>query len=227
MSEAVPASSAHSPAERRRLKVRRAILEAAERVFNKGGAEGLSIRRLAEQIDYSPAAIYKYFGSKEELLDELKEAFFARILEEIERARGADEPFLQRARGCILTYVNTAIERPQHYLAAFSEVVCEAPQREEASNKMLAFAYLTEMVAEGQANGSFHKRAPAISLAKSVWASLHGAAMLIAHLPEFPNFTMSEAELSREAFLDLHANQILAGLARDPSILPSSGDAAA
>ena len=70
----------HTPAERRRIRVRGAILEAAERVFAVEGEAGLSIRRIADEIDYSPAAIYKYFGSKDELIDELKEAFFGRIL---------------------------------------------------------------------------------------------------------------------------------------------------
>ena len=70
-----------TPADRRRSRVRESIISAAERVFAKEGEEGLSIRRLADEIDYSPSAIYKYFGSKEELIDELKEAFFERLLE--------------------------------------------------------------------------------------------------------------------------------------------------
>ncbi len=53
-----------TPAERRRLKVRDAIIEAAEDLFTKEGEQGISMRRLAEAIDYSPAAIYKYFDSK-------------------------------------------------------------------------------------------------------------------------------------------------------------------
>ena len=52
-----------SPAERRRLRVRGAILDAAEKVFAEEGETGLSIRRIADEIDYSPAAIYKYFSS--------------------------------------------------------------------------------------------------------------------------------------------------------------------
>ena len=69
-----------SPAERRRHKIRARILSAAEQVFAREGVDGLSIRRLAENIDYSPAAIYKYFKSKDELVDELKETFFGLIL---------------------------------------------------------------------------------------------------------------------------------------------------
>ena len=70
-----PVKTTQTPASRRREKVRQTILEAAERVFAEEGYEGLSIRRLAEEIDYSPSAIYKYFASKTELVGCLKEAF--------------------------------------------------------------------------------------------------------------------------------------------------------
>ena len=40
-----------SPAERRRLRVREAILDAAERVFAQEGEAGLSIRRIADEIE--------------------------------------------------------------------------------------------------------------------------------------------------------------------------------
>ncbi|MEL7482131.1 MAG: helix-turn-helix domain-containing protein, partial [Pseudomonadota bacterium] len=100
-----------SPAERRRLRVRQAILDAAERVFAEDGEAGLSIRRLADEIDYSPGAIYKYFQSKQELVDELKESFFARILEQVEDVPDDTGPFLDYSRRCIETYIRTALER--------------------------------------------------------------------------------------------------------------------
>ena len=90
--------SVSSPAQRRRNKVRARILSAAERVFAREGASGLSIRRLAETIDYSPAAIYKYFSSKDELVDELKETFFELILENVNRIVDTSTPFAERAR---------------------------------------------------------------------------------------------------------------------------------
>jgi AcrR family transcriptional regulator len=65
-----------TPAERRRLKVRDAIIGAAEEIFAEEGEAGLSMRRIAERIDYSPAALYKYFDSKEALFQEIREGFF-------------------------------------------------------------------------------------------------------------------------------------------------------
>ena len=118
---------ASSPAERRRNKIRARILSAAETVFAREGADGLSIRRLAENIDYSPAAIYKYFSSKDELVDELKESFFEIILENVNRIADTSTDFAIRARDCVATYIRVAADKPHHYAAAFTG--------ESASNK--------------------------------------------------------------------------------------------
>jgi AcrR family transcriptional regulator len=55
------------------------ILEAATEMVAAGGFEGLSMTKLAEAVDYTPGALYRYFASKDALLSKL----VARILEDI------------------------------------------------------------------------------------------------------------------------------------------------
>src|SRR5262245_27135434 len=62
--------------ERERTKVRQAILDAARDLFVKQGFEHVSIRKVAERIEYSPAAIYSYFPSKDEIFFALSEEGF-------------------------------------------------------------------------------------------------------------------------------------------------------
>lgn len=52
-----------TPRERRAQRTRDAILEAARGIISKKGVEALSIRSIADAIDYSPAGLYEYFGS--------------------------------------------------------------------------------------------------------------------------------------------------------------------
>ncbi len=61
-----------SPSERRYQRTRQSILEAAQAILSEGGVEGLSMRALAEKVDYSPAALYKYFANKDEIIDALR-----------------------------------------------------------------------------------------------------------------------------------------------------------
>ncbi|MEZ5945632.1 MAG: TetR/AcrR family transcriptional regulator [Hyphomonas sp.] len=210
-----------TPADRRRQKVRDSILAAAERVFAREGESGLSIRRLADEIDYSPSAIYKYFGSKEELLEELKDAFFKRLLIQVDRVSAALTTFDERARTCVTTYVETAIERPHHYAAAFSSVAAEDDPAERVpvswedfiqSRKGRAFKILVDMVEEGQANGTFDASLSPVVAAKSVWAASHGLALLLIHIPKFAGMQPCGGNLSREAFVAFHADIIMRGL---------------
>jgi AcrR family transcriptional regulator len=62
--------------ERERTKVRQAILDAARDLFVKQGFEHVSIRKIAERIEYSPAAIYSYFPSKDDIFFALAEEGF-------------------------------------------------------------------------------------------------------------------------------------------------------
>lgn len=210
-----------TPAERRRLKVRGAIIDAAERVFASEGETGLSIRRLAEEIDYSPSAIYKYFGSKEALIDELKEAFFERLLSRVDRITCADAPFSQRGRACVSTYIETAMERPHHYAAAFSAPLVAVsdmqtlPQKWEEFEKTYkgrAFRILVDMVREGQSLGVFDPALDPFLSAKSVWAASHGLAQLMTHMPNVSALLPSRPPVSASSFIAFHADLVFRGL---------------
>ena len=62
--------------ERDREAVRRSILDAARELFVTEGYRNVSIRKIAEKIEYSPAAIYGYFPSKDDIFYALAEEGF-------------------------------------------------------------------------------------------------------------------------------------------------------
>ncbi|MBR9807760.1 MAG: TetR/AcrR family transcriptional regulator [Alphaproteobacteria bacterium] len=215
-----------TPAGRRRKRVRDSIIAAAEKVFAREGESGLSIRRLAEEIDYSPSAIYKYFESKEELIDQLKEAFFERLMDRVDTSSNADRPFEDRARACLITYVETATNRPYHYAAAFSsieqkdECTPAAPKNWDefmTTNKGKAFSVLVNMVEEGQALGMFDRALEPVHAAKSLWASLHGLAQLVIHVPHFERLIPDDGSATTTDFITFHANLLIRGLQARPT----------
>jgi AcrR family transcriptional regulator len=53
--------------ERRREHTRNLLLDAGKEVFARRGFEGASLEEIAEAAGYTRGAIYKHFGSKEEL----------------------------------------------------------------------------------------------------------------------------------------------------------------
>ena len=81
--------------ERDRESVRRGILDAARELFVSEGFRNVSIRKIAERIEYSPAAIYSYFPSKDDIFFALAEEGFRLLApgpagaDRAERARAA------------------------------------------------------------------------------------------------------------------------------------------
>lgn len=213
-------TDADTPAGRRKRKVRESIMAAAERVFSEDGEQGLSIRRLAGEIDYSPSAIYNYFKSKDDLLEALKEAFFARLLDRLAAVMTSDQPFATKARTGFEVYVRTALERPHHYLAAFSSVQVEnQPTQSDAHWEAFlgsyggkAYLWLRDMVEEGISLSAFRAETNPSLAAKSLWASMHGLAMLMIHLPSFTGRFPIEPEMTPVDFISYHADQAVRGL---------------
>jgi AcrR family transcriptional regulator len=59
------------------------IIEAAENIIANDGIDSLSIRKIAKQIEYSPATIYHYFKDKEEILNLVMQKGYSKILKAI------------------------------------------------------------------------------------------------------------------------------------------------
>src|ERR1044071_10293551 len=74
--------------DRERQAITASILSAARDLFIAEGYQSVSIRKIAERIEYSPAAIYSYFASKDDIFYALAEEGFRRLDERIRLALG-------------------------------------------------------------------------------------------------------------------------------------------
>jgi len=67
--------------ERDKEQLRASILDAARELFVAEGYRNVSIRKIAEKVEYSPAALYSYFPSKDDLFFALAEEGFRKLFE--------------------------------------------------------------------------------------------------------------------------------------------------
>ncbi len=63
-----PEASKKTPGARRRRAKTAAILDEARRLLIEEGPEGMTIQRLADALDYTPGALYRYFPSKDAII---------------------------------------------------------------------------------------------------------------------------------------------------------------
>ena len=65
--------------DRERQAITDSILDAARELFLAEGYPSVSIRKIAERIEYSPAAIYSYYPSKDDIFLALAKEGFHRL----------------------------------------------------------------------------------------------------------------------------------------------------
>ena len=110
--------------ERDREAVRRAILDAARDLFVAEGFQHVSIRKIAERIEYSPAAIYSYFASKDDIFFALAEEGF-RLLGSPTDASAQEQlqgfAPLERLRMVFWRMYEFSRQHPQYFALMFME----------------------------------------------------------------------------------------------------------
>jgi AcrR family transcriptional regulator len=105
--------------QRERDRVREAILAAARDLFVTEGYRNVSMRKIAERIEYSAAAIYSYFPSKDDIFFALAEEGF-RLLAAAGMASSekVTEP-LKRLRCGLWAFYEFSKSHPEYFALMF------------------------------------------------------------------------------------------------------------
>jgi AcrR family transcriptional regulator len=177
---------------RHKQLLRQQILDAARELLVRDGYDQLSMRRVADRIDYSPTAIYLHFKDKLDLVFSLCEESFAKLVHELETLADEYPDPIVRLRKGMERYVAFGLKNPNHYLPAF---VLPPPadldaKRQQAmlspeSSGMRALATLRDTIADGVRSKQLRKVDPDVA-ARSTWAALHGVTSLLIVHAHFP-----------------------------------------
>ena len=104
--------------DRERQAVTASILTAARDLFVAEGYQSVSIRKIAERIEYSPAAIYSYFASKDDIFLALAAEGFHRLDEKVQAAMKTDDP-IENVRACWWAFYEFSQEQPAYFELMF------------------------------------------------------------------------------------------------------------
>ena len=104
--------------DRERQAVTDSILDAARELFLVEGYANVSIRKIAERIEYSPAAIYSYYAGKDDIFLALANEGFHRLAAKVRAAMVTGDP-LENVRACWWAFYEFAKEEPEYFLLMF------------------------------------------------------------------------------------------------------------
>lgn len=168
---------------RERQELRSKIIKAATDLFVNEGMASVSMRRIADAIEYSPATIYGHFKDKDELLSVICEEAFTKLDSAIDAIVAEGLPPLDSLRKALLAYVEFGVKNPSAYLVTFCPPPAATDLSEETSHRIEAAgrASLGRLVIGLQAcvdSGDLPPMNTALA-ATTVWMLLHGVTSLL------------------------------------------------
>jgi AcrR family transcriptional regulator len=166
--------------EREREAVSRSILDAARELFVTHGYHEVSIRKIAERIEYSPAAIYSYFPSKDDIFFALAEEGFRLLFSYGAASRETSGEPIEQLRAMFLRYYEFSKDHPEYFALMFLDR--SVPRISQNWNR---FGFVGEMRTEmidrihrAIEDGAFPAGTPAECVFRVALTAVHGAATM-------------------------------------------------
>lgn len=170
-----------TPRETRRAKRLRSIKEAALELVVQDGLEGFSVHKLADRVDLTAGALYRYFESRDEMLIAVQAevlAVFDRYLQNVLEVN-ASRPVLEQIVIACRAYVALADLQPQRFQLNAAFVAAPQPVFDAdkvASTAITTLAMLGRLASiievaqsDGQLRDDNAQRRSVVA-----WSSLHG-----------------------------------------------------
>jgi AcrR family transcriptional regulator len=165
--------------DRERQAVTASILTAARDLFVAEGYQSVSIRKIAERIEYSPAAIYSYFPSKDDIFLALAAEGFHRLDAKVHAAMTTGDP-LENVRSCWWAFFEFSQEQPAYFELMF--VDRSVPR---ITQQWEGFEFLQQMLTNAVGAiqtaidaGAFPKTLNPNAAMHMLWAALIGPAVI-------------------------------------------------
>lgn len=177
---AAPLTGAALRREQGRREMRDAILAEARRLLTEDGAEALSMRAIARALGYSPAALYEYFPSKEDIFAALYFEGTEGLAGQMVAARDtmtADRSVRATLRKMGRAYRAYAQEHPELFRLVFGDSARHGQRPSNDAGERPGFDDLVAALENGIATGEID--APAAEpIAVMCWATVHGFVVL-------------------------------------------------
>ncbi len=157
--------------------MRRLILDAAKALFVDKGYKNVSVRNIAARIGCSPAALYRHFSSKMEILMVLRNEGFESLFCWQNSLKTEIKTPLERLQAGGLRYVQFAADNPEYYDLMFIHGPISAGDVDSNGPPKRSYDNLKQTVTECLATGRFGDTDIEVATV-TFWSMVHGLASL-------------------------------------------------
>ncbi len=167
------------------VDLRREIMKVAREMFVEKGYENVSMRKIAGKIGYSATTIYLYFKDKNDLLNQICEATFVRLAENITAIYHLSDNPMEKLRSGMREYVYFGLKNPSEYTLVFITPLPREYDPSEVLSGEAAFETLRIVVAECVKEDQLRINDVEL-ISQIIWSGLHGVTSLLIQHSGFP-----------------------------------------
>lgn len=170
---------------RERAQLRARIVDVARELFIRHGVASVTMRAIAERMEYTPAALYRHYRDKQALIDAVIEADHQSLAGELRQAAAEVNDPIERIRRIGRAYAEFGSANPELYRLMFmstpeSGAAARVPAPRGATGaRDDCVLLLRRTVAEAVAARRIRPELTDVDiLAQALWAALHGVVAL-------------------------------------------------
>lgn len=161
--------------------LRQALVESALVLIEARGPTGFTLSEAAKQAGVTPAAVYRHFEGREDLIAEAALQGYAIFGDVMQYAYEKGQPSaLQAFEATGRAYLAFARKYPGHYIAMFESGISVNRTPELAKAATRARGQMERSAAELSMHIPAHQRPPASMFSAHIWALSHGVVELFA-----------------------------------------------
>jgi AcrR family transcriptional regulator len=161
-------------------------MDAARELFVTEGYASVSMRKIADKINYSPTTIYLYFKDKSDLVHQICEQTFARLAQNIKAIERLSDNPLEKLRSGMREYVHFGLKHPSQYEIVFITPLPKTVEMEfEETNGKIAFDTMRDVIAEC-VSANLLRNNDVELISQTLWAGIHGVTSLLIQHGGFP-----------------------------------------
>ncbi len=167
--------------EREKMALRQEILAAARELFAREGYESVSMRKIADKIEYSPTTIYLYFRDKQEIIHELCNETFALLSRRLDKVKETVQDPVEGLKAGLRVYIEFGLKYPDHYRVTLMMPHEHSGHHDghefQTSAGAQTFQRLIEAVTACVNAGLFREK-DVMLISQSLWLTIHGVTAL-------------------------------------------------
>lgn len=161
--------------------LRQALIDAALKLIETKGPTGFTLSEAAKTAGVTPAAVYRHFEGREDLIAEAARQGFGMFADLMQYAYDKGQPSaLAALEATGRAYLAFARKHPGHYIAMFESGISENRTPELAAASARARGVLEKAAIDLSEHIPPEKRPPASMFSAHIWALSHGIVELYA-----------------------------------------------